>query len=853
MERHVNQNIHTDFIGKRTFVPNKGNVKSLLIWIALVFLFVGSIHSSFGQVVTMNGALSVSGNKIVNKNGVAASFAGNSFFWSNTGWGGEKFYNSNVVSWLKSDWNAAIVRVAMGVEDAGGYLDNPNGDFSNQIGNKARAKAVIDAAIANDMYVIIDWHTHHAEWNTPDAIAFFTEMAQTYGHLPNVMYEIYNEPLSVSWSGVIKPYAIQVIDAIRAVDPDNIIIVGTPTWSADVDQAANDPINRSNIAYTVHFYAASHGQANRDKCQYALNKGIAVVITEWGTVNADGTGAVNVAETNAWIALMKQNNLTSCNWSVNDKNEGASAITLGASTTGGWPDNNITWSGSVVKAFLKSYDYGSLKDQINFVNSPNLTTSKNSYTVKVDYTAAQKRDLVVSFCDSVNTVIQTKTLQIEGGASVDVIMTLNNLPVVGKTYTWKAEIRPLGGNASSNLASQTNGSVIILAQDPVVVVEAESYNAMLGIQTEPCVESGSDVAYLDASDWLSYSNITIPTAGKYMVYFRVASMNNTGVISLEKDAGATKLGTFNIPNTGGWQTWTTISKLIDLPQGTYSFGLGIPSGGYNINWIAIAAVTCSSTATITSPTTSLCVGGNVLLTASIGSSYKWMNGTTQVGTTQTYTATAAGSYTVEVTNTSACKAVSIESILTETTSISWYADLDNDGKGDPNTTILSCTQPLGYVSVAGDTCPTDANKIAPGNCGCGNTEQSCLDCVGVTKGTASLDVCNVCSGGTTGKIPTTDINKCSVATGIHDITFVEKIAVVPNPFIDQLLVKVPAGSTVEIMDMSGRLVYQGSDVETIETIETIETGSLNTGLYIVRIMNTTGIQIVKVEKVTNNK
>ncbi len=289
--------------------------------------------------------LSVSGNQIL-AGGKQASFSGNSLFWSNNGWGGEKYYNANTVSWLKRDWHSTLVRAAMGVDEGGGYIQDPNG-------NRNKVKAVVDAAIANDMYVIIDWHSHHAEQYQNQAIAFFQDMARTYGTRPNVIYEIYNEPLNTaSWGGVVKPYAQAVVNAIRAIDPDNLIVVGTPTWSQDVDVASRDKVAGNNIAYTLHFYAGSHGQYLRDKAQTALNNGAALFVTEWGSVNADGNGAVNTNETYAWVNFMKARNISNANWSINDKAEGASALTPGASGNGGWTNNQLTASGSLSKSII---------------------------------------------------------------------------------------------------------------------------------------------------------------------------------------------------------------------------------------------------------------------------------------------------------------------------------------------------------------------------------------------------------------------------------------------------------------------------------------------------------------------
>jgi endoglucanase len=291
--------------------------------------------------------LSVRGNQVL-AGGQPAKLAGSSFFWSNTGWGGERFYNASVVTWLKRDWNATLVRAAMGVEARGGYLHDRGA-------NLARVKAVVDAAIAHDLYVIIDWHSHRAENHRDEAIAFFQDMARTYGHRPHVIYEIYNEPLQVSWSGTIKPYAEAVIGAIREIDPDNLIVVGTPNWSQDVDVAASDPIRGVNIAYALHFYAGTHGQFLRDKAQLALDRGAALFVTEWGAVNADGDGPVATGETQAWMRFLEARGISHANWAVNDKAESASALVAGASASGGWQTGQLTESGTLAKQIISGW------------------------------------------------------------------------------------------------------------------------------------------------------------------------------------------------------------------------------------------------------------------------------------------------------------------------------------------------------------------------------------------------------------------------------------------------------------------------------------------------------------------
>lgn len=327
---------------------NKPNKFSYILVIAFYFstLFINlTAQSTDSSIVDIYGQLRVEGNKIVNQDGEPIALRGMSLFWSQ--WMGQ-YYNSDCVNWLKEDWKSSVVRAAMGIE-GGGYLDNPATE-------KNKIIAVIEACIDKGLYVIVDWHDHNAHNHQEEAIEFFKEIATLYGDKPNVIYEIFNEPQQISWSQEVKPYSEAVVGEIRAIDPDNLILVGNPTWSQDVDVAANDPLEFDNIAYSLHFYAASHKQYLRDKAAKALSKGVALFVSEFGTCEANGDGQIDHDEMNKWLSFMEENNLSWCNWSIADKEETSAALMPGASGQGGWTESQITESGKFIRNEIIHYN-----------------------------------------------------------------------------------------------------------------------------------------------------------------------------------------------------------------------------------------------------------------------------------------------------------------------------------------------------------------------------------------------------------------------------------------------------------------------------------------------------------------
>jgi endoglucanase len=296
------------------------------------------------QFVHDHGHLHVRDLQLTDEHEQPVVLRGMSFGWHNF-W--PRFYNPQAVDWLAKDWKCTVVRAAIGVEPKGGYVENPGEAVK-------RAEAVIDGAIRSGIYVLIDWHSHNIRLN--EAKSFFTAMAKKYGRYPNVIYELFNEPDQETWPQV-KAYAEELIHTIRAIDPQNLILVGCPHWDQDIHLVAADPIrDANNIMYTVHFYAATHKQELRDRCDAALKRHIPIFISESAGMESSGDGPLNEAEWQRWIDWAEARRISWITWSVSDKDETCSVLKKSARSDGGWQESDLKESGVKARAVLRRYN-----------------------------------------------------------------------------------------------------------------------------------------------------------------------------------------------------------------------------------------------------------------------------------------------------------------------------------------------------------------------------------------------------------------------------------------------------------------------------------------------------------------
>jgi aryl-phospho-beta-D-glucosidase BglC (GH1 family) len=298
-----------------------------------------------------HGKLRLKGLQLVNQRGQPIQLRG----LSSAGLGDYPLcVTKQSIQYLVERLGITVFRAAVNLDSLNGYASNP-GYFDEYLLN------LITWCEELGIYFIIDWHVLLAGdpnvyldspgATTGIAVTFWQKYATLCKDMDHVLYEIANEPNNVSWNATVGYHNI-IIDAIRAIDQETIIIAGTTTFSQDLNLAAALPVkNPYNVMYSFHFYAASHDFLLPLFSQYIDI--IPVFISEWGMSTADGNGTMDSSTAQQYLAIASDNNIVISwvAWSWNDKYETAALLVPGSCGRSSWQSS--TCAGSHVEQYLK--------------------------------------------------------------------------------------------------------------------------------------------------------------------------------------------------------------------------------------------------------------------------------------------------------------------------------------------------------------------------------------------------------------------------------------------------------------------------------------------------------------------
>lgn len=491
------------------------NFKVILAAVAFCasFLWASALTATPKRLgpVQYYGAIHTNGNKLIGaKNNKEVVLHGLSLYWSDKT--GIDYYNKNVLSWLVSNLKIDAIRFAMGVQyyssdgSTSSALDDAYSYYGSPSTYLGYVDAMVEAAVENDIYIIIDWHSHRAHLETSLANTFFATIAQKYANVPNVIFEIYNEPVAGSggtWSNV-KTYANTVGSTIRQYT-QNLIVVGTPVWCQQPSQAAADPLSLTNIAYTFHFYAASHSVSGYSSSVTATrNAGYPVFVTEWGTTSADGSSSVNTSESSSWTSFMDNNNISNMNWSVREYTghidgktelsalfQGSVALNTAAllnsatytasgnfektyllSKARAWTDSAVSGKHSGSCAFTNTSVDDTIPSLSSLLKSGCTYTSSNTSVVTVSGTTAiivGDGYSILTANDGTQSVITVASVPSQTFNFKDVTCRLDGSCFSGKAYDYFNTGMPNGYLISTTGKTQEGASVTLTSSNPATI------------------------------------------------------------------------------------------------------------------------------------------------------------------------------------------------------------------------------------------------------------------------------------------------------------------------------------------------------------------------------------------------
>ena len=303
-----------------------------------------------------NGQLYIDGTKLKNQYDEEIQLKGlvsTAHYQDNSGF--SYYLNDGSIKVFK-DWGVNVIRVGLEVKDI------ENTDLMQDYLN------TVDLLIENDMYVIIILWNNQINDNIEIAKQYFSKLAEKYKDVPNIIYEIANEPIgNISWSEV-KEYSNTIIPTIRNYSKNSIIIIPNPGAHIQPEQIILDElVDKKNIMTSYHLYVGTSLTKERiDYIKNTLQLNIPIFVTEWGTTLYNGNDGFYEDYSNAFVKIMENYNLSWCNFHIGDLNYKVNTEYSGIVKHKQWDnslsDTILTASGKYIKSILQrncnSYNNG---------------------------------------------------------------------------------------------------------------------------------------------------------------------------------------------------------------------------------------------------------------------------------------------------------------------------------------------------------------------------------------------------------------------------------------------------------------------------------------------------------------
>lgn len=258
----------------------------------------------------------------------------------------------------------------------------------------------------------------------------------------------------------------------------------------------------------------------------------------------------------------------------------------------GSPDSSIAadtfsarWTGRVQPLYSQTYTFYTYTDDgVRLWVNNQLIIDKwvdqapREWSGTIDLTAGQKYDIMMEYYENGGGAVARLSWSSASQAKQIIpqsqLYPPSSTPYVTRDVPCKVEAEDFD-----------NGGEGVAYHDADSYNNGGAYRTGEGVDLESCSGGGYNVGWTAAGEWINYT-VNVPAAGTYDVTFRVASPNSGKSFKL-RDNGSDKC-TVNVPNTGGWQTWTNVTQSIALSAGTRVLTVYCETDGLNLDYLNIA-------------------------------------------------------------------------------------------------------------------------------------------------------------------------------------------------------------------------------------------------------------------------